>query len=89
MHKFMYLKYGLSGVLVFVGAKMMLIDVYKIPTAVSLGRDRDADRRLHRGLVLGGAQGRAGGRGHAGNTASPRRRARRREVRECVSAWSA
>ena len=37
MHKFVYLKYGLSGVLVFVGAKMMLIDVYKIPTAVSLG----------------------------------------------------
>jgi tellurite resistance protein TerC len=37
MHKFMYLKYGLAGVLVFVGAKMMLIDVFKIPTAVSLG----------------------------------------------------
>jgi tellurite resistance protein TerC len=37
MHKFVYLKYGLSGVLVFVGAKMMLIDVFKIPTAVSLG----------------------------------------------------
>jgi tellurite resistance protein TerC len=37
MHKFVYLKYGLSGVLVFVGAKMVLIDVYKIPTAVSLG----------------------------------------------------
>lgn len=37
MHNFVYLNYGLSGVLVFVGAKMMLIDVYKIPTAVSLG----------------------------------------------------
>lgn len=37
MHKFVYLKYGLAGVLVFVGAKMMLIDVFKVPTAVSLG----------------------------------------------------
>ena len=37
MHKFVYLKYGLAGVLVFVGAKMMLIDLYKIPTVVSLG----------------------------------------------------
>lgn len=36
VHKFVYLKYGLSLVLVFVGAKMMLIDVYKVPTAVSL-----------------------------------------------------
>ncbi|HEX8452871.1 MAG TPA: hypothetical protein VF647_12290, partial [Longimicrobium sp.] len=37
MHRFAYLKYGLSGVLVFVGAKMMLIDVFKIPIGVSLG----------------------------------------------------
>ena len=37
MHRFVYLKYGLAAVLVFVGAKMMLLDVYKIPTAVSLG----------------------------------------------------
>jgi tellurite resistance protein TerC len=36
VHKFVYLKYGLSLVLVFVGAKMMLIDVFKVPTAVSL-----------------------------------------------------
>ena len=34
--KFRYLKFGLSLVLVFVGAKMMLIDVFKVPTAVSL-----------------------------------------------------
>ncbi|WP_414678391.1 TerC family protein [Longimicrobium sp.] len=34
--KFVYLKYGLSLVLVFVGAKMLLLDVYKIPTVVSL-----------------------------------------------------
>jgi tellurite resistance protein TerC len=37
VHKFVYLKYGLSLVLVFVGAKMMLLDIYKVPTAVSLG----------------------------------------------------
>jgi tellurite resistance protein TerC len=37
VHKFVYLKYGLSLVLVFVGAKMMLLDVFKVPTAVSLG----------------------------------------------------
>jgi tellurite resistance protein TerC len=37
VHKFVYLKYGLSLVLVFVGGKMMLLDVVKVPTAVSLG----------------------------------------------------
>jgi tellurite resistance protein TerC len=37
VHKFVYLKYGLSLVLVFVGAKMLLLDIYKVPTAVSLG----------------------------------------------------
>ena len=37
VHKFVYLKYGLSMVLVFVGGKMMLLDVVKVPTAVSLG----------------------------------------------------
>jgi tellurite resistance protein TerC len=35
--KFAYLKVGLSFVLIFVGAKMLLVDVYKIPIAVSLG----------------------------------------------------
>jgi len=34
--KFRYLKVGLAGVLVFVGAKMAAVDVYKIPPAVSL-----------------------------------------------------
>jgi tellurite resistance protein TerC len=37
VHKFVYLKFGLSLVLVFVGVKMMLVDVLKVPTAVSLG----------------------------------------------------
>ena len=37
VHRFVYLKYGLAAVLVFVGAKMLLVDLYKIPTAVSLG----------------------------------------------------
>jgi tellurite resistance protein TerC len=35
--QFAYLKVGLSVVLVFVGAKMLLTDVYKAPIAVSLG----------------------------------------------------
>ena len=37
VEKFSYLKVGLSAVLVFVGAKMALIDVVKVPVAVSLG----------------------------------------------------
>ena len=36
VHRFVYLKYGLAAVLVFVGAKMMLVDVYKVPTVLSL-----------------------------------------------------
>ncbi|HET7228928.1 MAG TPA: TerC family protein [Longimicrobium sp.] len=36
VHKFVYLKVGLALVLVFVGAKMMLADVYKMPVLVSL-----------------------------------------------------
>jgi len=35
--KFSYLKVGLSGVLVFVGLKMALVDVVKVPPFVSLG----------------------------------------------------
>ncbi len=37
MHKFHYLKTGLSVILVFVGAKMTLVDIYKIPVGLSLG----------------------------------------------------
>lgn len=36
VHRFVYLKYGLAAVLLFVGIKMILIDIYKIPTALSL-----------------------------------------------------
>jgi len=36
MHKFHYLKVGLSVVLVFVGAKMLLADVYAVPIGYSL-----------------------------------------------------
>ena len=36
MELFVYLKVGLSFVLCFVGAKMMLVDIYKIPVGVSL-----------------------------------------------------
>ena len=37
VHRFIYLKTGLSFILVFIGVKMLLLDVFKIPTAVSLG----------------------------------------------------
>lgn len=37
VHKFRYLKLGLSVVLVFVGLKMLLVDLYKLPIVVSLG----------------------------------------------------
>ncbi|HEX2189340.1 MAG TPA: TerC family protein [Longimicrobiaceae bacterium] len=37
IHKFHYLRLGLAVVLVFVGAKMLLVDVYKIPILLSLG----------------------------------------------------
>lgn len=36
MHKFHYLKLGLSVVLIFVGIKMLLTDLYKIPAEMSL-----------------------------------------------------
>ena len=35
--RFHLLNYGLAIILVFIGTKMMLIDIYKIPVAVSLG----------------------------------------------------
>jgi tellurite resistance protein TerC len=37
MEMFVYLKVGLSFVLCFVGAKMLVVDFYKIPIGVSLG----------------------------------------------------
>jgi len=37
MDRFIYLKTGLSLVLVFVGTKMMLVDVWKMPTTLALG----------------------------------------------------
>jgi len=36
-NKFHLLNYGLAVILVFIGSKMCLIDIYKIPVAVSLG----------------------------------------------------
>ncbi len=35
--RFVYLKTGLSLILVFIGAKLLLLDIFKIPTALSLG----------------------------------------------------
>jgi tellurite resistance protein TerC len=37
LDRFTYLKLGLSAVLVFVGAKMLASDLYKVNTWVSLG----------------------------------------------------
>ena len=36
VHRFIYLKYGLAAVLTFVGTKMVLVDVVKVPIVVSL-----------------------------------------------------
>jgi len=36
MHRFVHLKAGLAAILVFVGVKMLLLDVVKVPIAVSL-----------------------------------------------------
>ncbi len=35
--RFPYLRYGLAVILVFIGCKMLLVDVYKIPVVLSLG----------------------------------------------------
>ena len=37
MQLFHYLPYGLSFILVFVGIKMLLVDIYKIPISMALG----------------------------------------------------
>jgi len=37
MGKFVYLKYGLSAILTFVGGKMLIVDFYHVPLALSLG----------------------------------------------------
>jgi tellurite resistance protein TerC len=37
MHRFVYLKVGLAAILVFVGVKMLLLDVFKMPIWISLG----------------------------------------------------
>lgn len=36
MHRFVYLKAGLAAILILVGAKMLLIDIWKVPIALSL-----------------------------------------------------
>lgn len=35
--RFVYLKTGLAAVLLFVGTKMLLVDIYKVPVVISLG----------------------------------------------------
>ncbi len=36
IHKFVYLRYGLAAVLTYVGVKMLIMDLYHIPTLLSL-----------------------------------------------------
>lgn len=36
MHRFRYLKVGLAGILAFVGVKMLLVDLVKVPIGISL-----------------------------------------------------
>lgn len=36
VHRFIYLSYGLAVILVFVGFKMVMVDIFKIPTFISL-----------------------------------------------------
>ena len=36
IHRFIYLKAGLAAILVFVGVKMLLLDVYNVPIWLSL-----------------------------------------------------
>ena len=50
MDRFRYLKFGLAVILVFVGAKMLLSDFYKIPIGVSLGVVAGIFSRGGRGL---------------------------------------
>jgi tellurite resistance protein TerC len=35
--RFHLLKYGLAAILIFIGVKMLLLDIYKIPTSIALG----------------------------------------------------
>jgi len=37
VHRFVYLKYGLSAILSFVGVKMLIVDFYHVPIYISLG----------------------------------------------------
>ena len=65
IHRFTYLKVGLSAVLVFVGAKMLLLGLVKIPTVVSL-----AVIAVLIGASIGAslvASGRAGSRAGSGD----------------------
>jgi tellurite resistance protein TerC len=56
MEMFVYLKVGLSFVLCFVGAKMLIVDIYKIPIGFPRSRRRDFDS-LRGGLASGAMEG--------------------------------
>ena len=41
MRSFHYLHYGFASIIVILGVKMLLTDVYHVPVGLSLGLDRD------------------------------------------------
>jgi tellurite resistance protein TerC len=75
MDRFHYLKVGLATVLVFVGMKMTLMDVYHVPIGISLGVIA---------LILGGAIAASWIRAYA--SPRPRERGRRHARRKDQSA---
>jgi Membrane protein TerC, possibly involved in tellurium resistance len=73
VHRFHYLKYGLSLVLVVIGVKMLIADLYHVPTWLALLITGLAHRRLGRGLdpaaERGAFRGRLGPRQPEGQAA--------------------
>ena len=67
MGRFHYLHVGLALVLAFVGVKMLLADVYKVPIAVSLGVIAALLGGLDRGLAAPFAVAGAGPAGPGGD----------------------
>ena len=72
VQKFRYLKVGLALVLVFVGVKMTIVDVFKIPVGVSLAVVAAADHRRDP-LVPAGGRAAAGARGKDGGVVNKTR----------------
>jgi hypothetical protein len=72
VHRFRYLKGGLALVLVFVGVKMTIVDIFKIPVGVSLGVVGVVDHRRDP-LVAGGGRAAANAPGKDGDVVNKTR----------------